>query len=331
MVNYQRNLVKQQQQYLAESDACSVDKCLGYCLNEVEPIVKGLIQLKDREVNAELLKNLNILEEEVEKSRVQLLEKDTQIKAKDTLLFQMVEINKQQLNTITNLSAQVEDKNLQIIICKRQEKDLAYLSPYVDRVDQMQIKNLTAFQVSYISPSPDWIVIQTRIDGSVDFDRDWIDYQNGFGDINGNFFIGLEKLHLLTQSRQYELYIQMRDVTGTTKYARYNNFNVAGEKDYYKIISVGQYTGTAGDSLTQHVGDMFSTRDQDNGNHTFNCAYKKRGGWWYHDCNHSKLNGLYHADGLSANTTGISWGSWSNWNYTISLTFAQMMIRPALT
>ncbi|XP_046865302.1 uncharacterized protein LOC124459741 [Drosophila willistoni] len=113
------------------------DKCISYCLNEVGPIVNGLIQLKDREVNAEMIKKLNILEEEAKKTRVQLLEKDTQIKAKDTLLFEMVEINKQQLNTINNLSAQVEEKNLQIIICKQQEKDLPYLSPYIDRVDQM--------------------------------------------------------------------------------------------------------------------------------------------------------------------------------------------------
>ena len=33
-------------------------------------------------------------------------------------------------------------------------------------------------------------VIQRRIDGSVDFDRDWSDYLEGFGDKNGEYWLG---------------------------------------------------------------------------------------------------------------------------------------------
>jgi len=35
-----------------------------------------------------------------------------------------------------------------------------------------------------------WTVVQTRLDGSVDFYRNWTSYVNGFGFTNGEFWIG---------------------------------------------------------------------------------------------------------------------------------------------
>ena len=44
-----------------------------------------------------------------------------------------------------------------------------------------------------------WIVLMHRIDGSLDFYRNWTEYRNGFGEIGrGEFWLGNEKVHRLT-------------------------------------------------------------------------------------------------------------------------------------
>jgi len=38
-----------------------------------------------------------------------------------------------------------------------------------------------------------WLVIQRRINGSVDFYRNWTDYVAGFGELEGEFWYGLSR------------------------------------------------------------------------------------------------------------------------------------------
>ncbi|CAF3601716.1 unnamed protein product, partial [Rotaria sp. Silwood2] len=48
-----------------------------------------------------------------------------------------------------------------------------------------------------------WTVIQHRINGTIDFYHGWNDYKNGFGDLRTEFWLGNEKIHLLTNQGKY--------------------------------------------------------------------------------------------------------------------------------
>ena len=58
-----------------------------------------------------------------------------------------------------------------------------------------------------------WTVIQRRIDGSLDFFRDWENYKKGFGNLQNEFWLGNENILTLTLQglnlRGNELRIEM--------------------------------------------------------------------------------------------------------------------------
>ena len=89
-------------------------------------------------------------------------------------------------------------------------------------------------------------MFQRRLDGSVDFYRGWTDYKNGFGNLYGEFWLGLDKIHRLTTTIKNKLRVDLMDTKSKTAYAEYN-FAVSSEKNKYKL-SVGTYSGNLSDN-----------------------------------------------------------------------------------
>ena len=86
-----------------------------------------------------------------------------------------------------------------------------------------------------------WTVFQKRLDGSVDFYRGWADYKLGFGNLNGEFWLGLDRINRLTVTKN-RLRVDLEDTAGKTAYAEYDMFAVTSERTKYKL-SLGTYSG----------------------------------------------------------------------------------------
>lgn len=188
-----------------------------------------------------------------------------------------------------------------------------------------------------------WTLIMRRGDGTAKFNRLWDDYVSGFGHLLGEFFLGLENIHALTDTESnMELWIGLRSheaviepyvrALGVYKFSRYANFNVGSSlNDYMLTVSNYNESSTAGDSLSSHSGARFSTADRDNDNHrSKNCAQENKSGWWFYNCHDSNLNGVWKDGGRIASDPdakdGIVWQSWKGDQY--SLKNVIMAIRP---
>lgn len=172
-----------------------------------------------------------------------------------------------------------------------------------------------------------WTVIQRRQDGSVNFFRNWETYKQGFGNIDGEYWLGLENIYWLTNQGIYKLLVTLEDWTGRKTFAEYASFRIESEADFYRL-RVGRYHGNAGDSLTWHNGKQFTTLDRDHDVYTGNCAHYQKGGWWYNACAHSNLNGVWYRGGhyRSRYQDGVYWAEFRGGAY--SLKKVTMMIRP---
>ncbi|XP_029768963.1 ficolin-2-like [Terrapene carolina triunguis] len=171
-----------------------------------------------------------------------------------------------------------------------------------------------------------WIVFQKRVDGLVDFFRDWNSYKRGFGSRLSEFWLGNDNIHLLTSIGTHELRIDLRDFEDNCVFAKYKSFKILGETEKYKLILGDFLGGTAGDSLSVHKGMAFSTKDGDNDQSTDNCATAYLGAWWYNGCHHSNLNGFYWRERQEKHATGINWLAGKGHGY--SYKFSEMKFRP---
>ncbi|XP_008297826.1 tenascin-N isoform X3 [Stegastes partitus] len=167
-----------------------------------------------------------------------------------------------------------------------------------------------------------WLMLQRRNTGKLDFMKRWRQYIAGFGNLTDEFWIGLDKIYELTNTpTQYELRFDL-GLGSERVYAVYDDFKIAPVKQKFKL-TVGKYSGTAGDAMTYHQGRPWTTIDSDNDIALGNCALTHRGAWWYKNCHLANLNGKW---GDNRHSTGVNWEPWKG--HLTSLDFTEMKIRP---
>ncbi|RUS87832.1 hypothetical protein EGW08_004431 [Elysia chlorotica] len=171
-----------------------------------------------------------------------------------------------------------------------------------------------------------WIVIQRRVHGDVDFGRTWKEYKDGFGDINGDFWLGNEAVYKLTNQHPYELRIDMKDEKGRDLYAEYGIFKLDSEVAKYRL-TLGSYRGNFGEGPTtsgfhRHNDVPFSTIDQKDYKE-INCPEKYNYGWWFIQCYSVSLNGVMG----SKEENGMWWETNQVFANKFQVTFSEMKIR----
>ncbi|XP_041372881.1 ficolin-2-like [Gigantopelta aegis] len=169
------------------------------------------------------------------------------------------------------------------------------------------------------------MVIQRRTDGSEDFYRTWNEYRDGFGDLNNEFWLGNLNIHHITSQGLHDLRIDLEDFDGQTRFAQYKNFSQTSAQDFFRL-TIGQYSGDAGDSLNTHRGYQFSARGHDLDSSAENCAEVFKGAWWFRGCVASNLNGEFLTANHSSYAQGLIWITWRGAFYSLKKTV--MKIRP---
>ncbi|XP_030377841.1 angiopoietin-4-like [Scaptodrosophila lebanonensis] len=173
-----------------------------------------------------------------------------------------------------------------------------------------------------VACSRGWIVLQRRINGFVNFQRNWDDYKWGFGELYGDYWLGLEKAHRLTSSRQFHLKIEIENWKGKKGEAYYPVIVIGSENEKYRITQLGvaRLYGISSDNFGQHAHTEFQVDTP--------CAKMLFAGWWWRNCYSTNLNSLYAFgdDRLRPCPKCINWlGFYSE----VPLKYVQMTIQVA--
>ncbi|XP_060567852.1 angiopoietin-2-like [Ruditapes philippinarum] len=135
-----------------------------------------------------------------------------------------------------------------------------------------------------------WTVFQRRFTGALDFAQTFAAYKSGFGNLNDEFWLGLDYVQEMAAYGETDLRLDVKALDGTDLYELFHNFSLSPGPDYRLSIEPG--TGSIGDDpkhgLSYHHGSAFSTLDHDVS--PGHCPNYQKGGWWYKSCGYINLN-----------------------------------------
>ncbi|KAL1431061.1 hypothetical protein MTO96_014460 [Rhipicephalus appendiculatus] len=129
-----------------------------------------------------------------------------------------------------------------------------------------------------------WTVLMRRgnfTQWPLTFETDWNSYKHGFGDIEREFWLGNDLMHMLSTEHDMMLRVTLESFEGETIDLDYEAFVVGSENDHYRL-RIGSYVGPhprVGNSLRRHSEQLFSTHDRDAARRVNNCARTHKTGW----------------------------------------------------
>ncbi|XP_026577068.1 angiopoietin-4 [Pseudonaja textilis] len=166
------------------------------------------------------------------------LEKSLHVASSNASLLQQQQL--ELLESVQNLVSLVSQGK---VLLKKEERlfqdcmDILQSGFNLSGVYTLHINNLTEPKKAFCDMETDgggWTVIQRRINGSVSFQKTWKEYKQGFGAAAGEFWLGNQAVHLLTNQATYALRVELLDWEGNQAYAQYDRVRLAGERQRYR-------------------------------------------------------------------------------------------------
>ncbi|XP_061170008.1 fibrinogen-like protein A [Saccostrea echinata] len=125
---------------------------------------------------------------------------------------------------------------------------------------------------------------QVRKFGNVNFNRSFAEYENGFGDANGDYWLGNRYVYILTNLRGFNAGFTLMK-SGNSVKIYYYDFVVLDSTASYAV----QYSSTSSASYPAFNGKAFQAYDTVSA-----CALSIGCGWWFGStCSSGSLNGPY--------------------------------------
>ena len=139
------------------------------------------------------------------------------------------------------------------------------------------------------------------------FYKTFTEYEEGFGSIDKELWIGLKNMRDLTKDGQWQLRVDLTDWDGKTYFALYDSFAVGpGPRFQLDISGYEGKKSTLGDSFIAEGeegywnqspnGMAFTTKDKDEDLFLYNCAVEFKGAWWFNGCHFVHLNGINYPE-----------------------------------
>uniref|UniRef100_A0A182MDI7 Fibrinogen C-terminal domain-containing protein n=1 Tax=Anopheles culicifacies TaxID=139723 RepID=A0A182MDI7_9DIPT len=202
---------------------------------------------------------------------------------------QLVQLNNK-LNTLsTQIANLLDTKNDQSCDRKTAITDCGEASGKESGIFPLRICTEPTFNV-YCNQSFEgggWMVIYNRIDGRNGiFNQTWESYKHGFGEPNGEHFIGLDRLHAITYGSSYEIAFLLT-VDGEEQFGIYDHFEVDNEWENYPIRRIGSARGSMRLFRDNNELHRFQTYDRNNLHPLARDAmFKQECAFWFVDMPH---------------------------------------------
>ncbi|KPU74085.1 uncharacterized protein Dana_GF22121, isoform E [Drosophila ananassae] len=296
---------------LLEKHSASQDKCIDISLKYSE-IQEKFLQRGPNETNSknEELQNELVevnrqnarLEEQSQNKDVELRSLRAQIAQQDALITQLKDQTSDlkqtcELGKLKDLFSEEIAKLREVVKSgsgtepnttqsKSTQVDLPDRCPSIQDILPFYLEilfpGLEPFQVCCYSDGEfgsGWMEVFNKYHVLTEFNRTYDQYINGFGDVNKENFIGLEKLHILTSQKPHE--VLLYQYKGRRYEVICENFVVGDRSEGY---SLKQIDGCRGDTSQFNLiqGTKFSTFDRDqDGNPDHNWAHELGHGFWF--------------------------------------------------